>query len=173
MACGDRYLPLIVTHSGYTPENPFGVAPTLADYNSEWHPLASKLAGAVSSHMAALHATELKQATGGTPKFLDLADDWAAFLRRYEALPSMLIVLNPVNPQPIRKAIDVTLEAACMLEQIDDAIAAYGESPPELPTPGRAPAPKPPSLADGFSTVVVVGAIAALAYFFFVRGIRG
>jgi hypothetical protein len=122
--------------------------------------------------MAALQRTEAE--TGeGTPEFVRLSPEWSGLLRAYEALPSVWMGAG----KDVSKAIDVCTRAACMLEQVDAAIGEYGEKPPEIPTPGREPAPKPVtpggSMMAGFGTILVVGGIGLAAYLWLRGGFGG
>lgn len=168
--CGDRYRALAITASGYTPDNPWGVALIISDYG-EWRDLAEKLVSLVNVHMATLQAIESKQAKG-MPEFLRLSSEWSVLLAHYEALPEFIFVVSETKT---RKAIAVVTEALCVLERVDEVIEHYGEEPPGVPSPGRDPAPKPPSggtLAQGFGTVVVLGVVGLVAYYFFMKGVR-
>lgn len=138
MACGDRYLHLLVTAKGYTPENPWGAVLIISDYG-EWHDLAGKMVSAVNVHMATLQAVEAREGLP-LPEFNRLSAEWSALLSHYDALPSFLLVVSESKTQ---RAKEVAIEAACVLEQIDAAIESYGEKPPVVPGPGRAPKAPP------------------------------
>lgn len=164
MACGDRYKHLAVTSKGYTPENTYGVFYLPTDY-ADWTALADKLVGLASTHMAKLQAVEAGRGKA-LRKFNALSGEWAALLRKKEDLPTLMLA----SASDLPKVVDVVNASLCLLEQVDDAIASYGVDVPEIPTPGRGPAPAPPTaggLFDPFFIALVVGGY--LVY----RGVKG
>lgn len=164
MACGDRYKHLAVTSKGYTPENTYGVFYLPTDY-ADWTALADKLTGIASAHMAKLQAIEA--ARGRLRKFNALSGEWAALLRKNEDLPTLLLA----SASDLPKVVDVVNASLCLLEQVDDAIASYGVEAPEIPTPGRGPAPAPPT-AGGLFDPFFVGLVVGGGYLIY-RGLKG
>lgn len=165
MACGDRYKHLAVTKSGYDPDNPNGAFYLPSDY-SEWTAVADRVVELVNKHILELQQIEAEHGKG-FKYFGPLSGERATLLRAREDLPSLLLAAGKDLP----KVIDVVMQGLCLLEQVDDAIADYGVTPPELPSPGRDPKPPPlpgpSSIGNAVITLAIVGAVVGVGYFFF------
>jgi len=140
--CSPEYLALVVTRSGHTPKEPFDsvlgmeIPPTLGVYG-EWKDLAVELAEEMHNHLVALG--DVETAKGTYPKWNSFveesnriraeADDLGSqFTEFFKELADGEFVLTG----PIERAIRVSTEAVCLMEQIDEAIADYGETPPGI-----------------------------------------
>lgn len=142
-ACGDKYRHLVVTASGYTPENPGGSVPFVdADVYPEWHALAKKLATEAYARFIALGTLEC-QKTGGTgcgtddvsggsyPKWNSLLDLNDRVAVGYDELSDPTWVLD--REQARGEAQAVIANAICLMEAADDAIAFYEGNVPVTP----------------------------------------
>jgi hypothetical protein len=167
MACGDKYKFLAVTSNGYTFENPFGTVGIYPYDYIQWKDLARKLVELANAHYHALGSYEAA-ISGGThhPKWNDLQPMQNKMVGDYDDLP-FTALSGSSGEEGISKAQDVISTALCLLEQSDDALNAYGQTPPAVP--GVVPKPREPRddtgtpwwiwMALGGGVVLVGGAV--------------
>lgn len=124
-----RYLKHVVTDDdGLTPDNPFGFVSTVGDY-VEWRALARRfldmVEDQVDQHQAVLGASEWPLAS-------------AKLEERYAALPTPVYVLGiPSLPggtdDDTRAMVQLTVDASCVLGQVDDELVSLGKKPSTVP----------------------------------------
>jgi hypothetical protein len=142
--CGSKYRSLVVTVSGYTFENPYGMVAFGSDYE-EWRELARQISDMANDRLGELGAAEC-QATGGTnctdpdeasggtyPRWNALLDLNNRMTASYKALPNSFTT-NPV--EGIGRSQAVINDALCLLEKSDEGLKAYGQVPPPIVDPG-------------------------------------
>ena len=126
MACGDRYKHLITTTSGFTVEHPFGTGLDAeikgpGDY-LEWYKLADHLVAA--AYGAFVKLGEVEQERGSYPKWNGLVERNNAMIEAWDDLPYPFVQISPMFD--VQKAVQVTLDAVCMLELANEGIESYG-----------------------------------------------
>jgi len=162
MACGDKYKNLVVTTSGYTPENPGNTIPFIdAENYTEWYALTTKLSVEAHKRFLALGTIEC-QATGGTGCGTESVSggsypEWNALLElnnrmtaRYDDLSDPSWTID--RTQARAEAQTVIADAVCLMESADAGIELYKGRIPV--TPGALTERKP---YDGIPWWIWVG----------------
>jgi len=133
--CGDKYKHLVITASGYTPENPGGSVPFVdADVYPEWYELATKLSTEAHARFLALGAVECEKtggincgtatASGGSySKWNSLLELNNRIAARYDGLSDPTWTLDREKAR--NEAQTVIADSICMMDAADDAIASY------------------------------------------------
>lgn len=180
MACGDRYRYLVkTTPSGLTPEEPFGKTwideevKGPFDYH-EWKVLADLLVDrAHKAHHKLGYDIEQKRVTAGKLAWSD--SKWEALRERnndliaaWEGLPNVMFAA-PGTAVP--EAVQVCLDAVCLLDLCNAAIEAYGDQTEPLPAEkpaedkgGKFGLGNKLNVGDWINNVVAIGIIGAIAY---------
>lgn len=135
MACGDRYKHLLVTARGLTPEKPYTeilgeAVPSPYDV-AQWQAVTKAMVDRAWTAHEKLGAIE--QARGrGYVKYNAFVEQQNALWKSWREHESFWFssALDDV-PALVR----IGQDAACLLEEIDDAIVSYGEKP--TTTPGK------------------------------------
>ncbi len=170
MACGDKYLGLLVTASGFTPDNPSGVqwysVPTVWVYE-EWWARANQLGVRANEHWDRLVSIETK--LGQTDQREAVQPAYDAMVEKVNALQAPLAAMFRPDvltwTAPIDNAIEAGRDAICVLELVDDAIEKLGKKPPAIPTAPRPAKPTPtPSVGDWIVTLTILGGLGYLGY---------
>ena len=156
-AC-DRYQPFVVTSTGLTVADPFGVIPTNSDY-SEWLDLIVRFNEIIEANVA------LGAQTAWAAEDVAAVD---AIQVRYDALPSRW---NPFTTQSdIYKARDLAVDAACALGIVEDHLIAYQIKPVIPFNPQNVPR-EPDSIAEDVAQGAGLGVVLLLgvAFWWFTR----
>lgn len=169
--CGKKYMSMVVTQSGLTPEKPWrsflGInTPSIFEYD-EWKVLALELSAAAHKQFRYLGEIEARVSDGAHhPHWNRLLEESNSIQERAGELPDLIgLHFDPTDPglshkNEVNDAVSVAVDSVCFLEKVDLAIDAYGV---EVPTPGVTPK-SPPEKTDregmGFLGTVGVLAIA-------------
>ncbi len=164
MACGDKYSDLLVTSTGFTPEDPCWVDTPfcLVGEYDRWKIVADNVAGEVKRRIGILGGTSGGDRTappppGKLPKALNtrIAD----YRTNYGKLSSggWVNLLVPDFVQ-IEEAISNAREGTCVMELLDEQITKDGG---EIPATTAA-TPRPGGPGVGTKILVGVGALAAV-----------
>lgn len=165
--CGERYWSLLRTDGGHTPEKPYGTWP-FDDPGpivySEWRTLAQQLTDRVWTALERLGQIE-EELGKGFPEYNRLNDEAARVYNERNKLEHPLLAFSPADWAP--RAVQVSKDAVCVLEKIDEAIASYGKLPTTA-TPRGSAAPKLPgesTFIERWAPVAVIGAVVGLAWY--------
>lgn len=144
MACGDKYKFLAVTGSGNSFDNPYDDLATLADFE-EWVGLAERIEKIANDHLKQIAYIECIRAGGedcGTSdatspswtKYNELIPLQNQVRGQVEQVTSFFSTIENFSyHEPIQEAMEAVSGGLCLIEQANDAIAAYGFKPPILP----------------------------------------
>lgn len=179
MACGDKYKELLVTVSGYTPDNPWGSSwysvPSVFSYE-EWYSRAHQLALRAGEHWKRLVQIESKTESDTERKRVE--PTYNAMVEKIGKLSTPLGSFFSVGDitftGDIDDAINAARDATCVLEEIDDSIATLGKVAPPIPT-GPTPGPERPADSDwaqSVGSVVIIGAVGYGVWYLFLRDDR-
>lgn len=160
--CGARYAALLRTSLGTTPDDvAWGSSgPDLVD-SQAWGSLASALHDRVLAAWEGLAAVEaLRTKDAVLPRWHELAPTVQAFVATWDALPSLW---TSAPAQRVPKLVDFCLEAACLLERIDDARAKLG-APPTVDKPEPLSAMMAPPKSDTGGWLLGAALLGAVAY---------
>jgi len=162
MSCGKKYAEMVVTAgSGYTPENPYGLFALPYDY-SEWRELAHRLGVKAKMHLDRLQAAEKTREQ--TEAANALVDQYNVVATGVDALPGLLggTWAGVALEQSIAQAVGLSVDAACVMENIDTELVAVGVKPPEE-AKGRKPKVKPLDVS-GLLNVALLAGVGYLGY---------
>jgi len=154
MTCSKKYMDLVVTVDGLTPDNPAGLVASNFDY-SEWRELAGRLGIRAQIHLERLK--ELNKSEESTERSNQLIDEFNALVQQIDGLPSFWSLQTTLSA--IGQAVSASTQAACLLEAIDKEIKAAGGTPPSEPV-----ARKSATEVFDFASIVNVAIVAGLAY---------
>ncbi len=132
MACGDPYKYLVVTKDGYTIDNQYGWTPYASDY-SGWYDRTKEL---VEMANDAFHQLgDIEAATGSYPKWNALIPLQNNMIAHFDELESdwHQISFTQGTQEAIGEAVQVSIEAICLLDQANAAIKSYGGKPNVIP----------------------------------------
>lgn len=156
-ACSKRYMDLVRTVGGLTPEFPWKpiaagpfelrADPSPNEYG-EWADLAERLTKEMRYHLHVLGAIEelrfQAEPSRGYPKWNEYFEQSNELVARANDLPGSVAILFQGDfssivslKNGIAEATDISLEAVCLMEKVDNAIAAYGGKAPEIATTGH------------------------------------
>jgi hypothetical protein len=160
MSCSKAYMDLVVTSGGQTPDNQTGFYPTPYDYD-EWLALARRLGLRVAVHLARLDSVSATDEERST--FDSLSAEAQALRDQYDELPSVwtCCFLEQQTIRAVGDAAALSVQTACLMEQVDKAIEARGSSVPAEPTPFT-PATPPRKTITNAALLLALGAGAYL-----------
>lgn len=156
-ACGEIYWGLLRTDSGHTPDDPWFLLPGPIDY-TEWKAVAERITDRVWEALEKLGKIE-GELGRGFPKYNEHNDAAADVYNRRNSLPHPLFA---APAEQASRALELAKDAACVLEQIDAEIVAYGRKP----THGLGtPKPTTAGALQTVGTVLVLASLGAALYF--------
>lgn len=165
--CSKKYLDLVRTRTGLTPEKPWtsilGInLPSMFEYE-EWKSLAEELTEAAHRQFVYLGDLEARTSDGTHhPHWNRLLGESQIVQQQTEALPSALLsAFDPTEmswKEDVEQAITASVDAACLLEKVDEAIDSYGVPVPSPGVTPKAPAQKPDR--DGIGVLGMIGVLA-------------
>lgn len=162
--CGDSYRSLIVTVSGYTPKNPYGSFALPYDY-AEWLNLASNLGIRAGTHLERLQSAQKTEEQ--TIRSNELVDRYNTLVAQIDAMPS--VFWGGISGQNITtgisQGVDASLEAACVMEQIDQELSKLGLTPPPEAGGGKSA-----RKGNALNTAVLLGGLGLAGYLYFKFG---
>jgi len=146
MACGDRYKHLIVTVDGYTIDNPYGATPFGSDYTG-WYSRAEQLVEMANDAFRRLGEVECQKSGGSNcsdpqnasspswTKYNSLIHLQNNLFAHFEDLESdwHQISFTQGTVEAIGEAMQVCIEAVCLLDRANVAIQSFGVQPDVLP----------------------------------------
>ena len=143
--CGEKYRHLAVTVSGQTLDDPYGMAPTRADYE-EWLDLAKALVAQANDRFKELGDLEC-EATGGSGCGTEEVSGgsyprWDALVPLQNQMDGKLEELDSfwnfdfslTYIPAIQKAQAIVVDALCLMEKSDAGIQEYGGQIPVTPS---------------------------------------
>lgn len=133
MACGDRYLSLLVTASGLHLGNPFDDIATFGDYE-EWRELARRYATLAGQFHDKLGEVEGSVTPGSFPRWNAVREIIVMMRSKLADLPLFFTGNTEVS---IADAQAVAFDAICAIEMSEDSILALGGT--TLPIPNSPP----------------------------------
>lgn len=161
MSCSKKYRDLVVTSSGYTPDNQYGWYPTPWTYE-EWRTLAAQLLIRTKVHLDRLqNKTDSPAATEESNGYVE---QYNSFVERNEALPSPFLGTfhETDTVRSVSLAADIAVETVCLMEAIDKSLAAAGIKPPGEPrTVSPSTSPK-----SQLSSLMMLGLLGGGAYLY-------
>jgi hypothetical protein len=154
-ACGDRYREVFKTGTGRTWDDPWLGYAGITDWFA-WRKISENATDKMWQALERLGEVE-GELGRGYPKYNEYNGQSVAIYNARNALPHALVG-EPQIYAP--QAVQITRDAACMLEQVEDALAGYGKKPTTVPGSGA-----PPSFLDKSMPYVVVAALVAGAWY--------
>lgn len=168
MACGDRYRlepafmaatsPSEPWSKGRSWDDPWSLSPGPIDY-ALWKSAAERATDRMYAAIEQLGAIE-KELGRGYAKWNELQPAAAEIFNRRNELPNALFTVD--MPRWAPDAVQIVRDAACELEKIDDAIAAYGRKPSTATGGGGS---KPGGFLDSAMPYAIVALIIGGAYY--------
>lgn len=165
--CSKKYMALVVTRTGLTPEKPWtsilGInLPSVFEYE-EWQLLAEELANEAWRHYVVLGDTETRASGGGHyPHWNRLREEANTMWAQFEELPKGPLVSFDITSisfkDDVEAAIKASVDAVCFMEKVDSAIVEYG-----VPVPEAGVTPKPPGKEPSREGIGLLGTVGVIA----------